>query len=98
MVSSVLLILSNNINIEQSLRNFTRATLGLIEDTTMFCLTPEARNSELIEATNCGLQGSRTSTANRNLVRTRVYKDEALVAATLRELPQLLSSLESFRE
>jgi hypothetical protein len=64
----------------------------------MFCLTSEDRNLELIEAGNRGLRGSRASAANRNLVRTRVYKDEALVAATLRGLPQLLSSLESFRE
>jgi hypothetical protein len=64
----------------------------------MFCLIPEARNLEIIEAVNRGVRGSRASAANRNLVRTRVYKDEALVAATLRGLPQLLSSLESFRE
>ncbi len=64
----------------------------------MFCLTSEDRNLELIEAGNRGLRGSRASAVNRNLVRTRVYKDEALVAATLRGLPQLLSSLESFRE
>ncbi|MFM9265571.1 MAG: hypothetical protein EAZ09_23760 [Oscillatoriales cyanobacterium] len=64
----------------------------------MFCLTSEDRNLELIEAGNSGLRGSGASAANRNLVRKRVYKDEALVAATLRGLPQLLSSLESFRE
>ncbi len=64
----------------------------------MFCLTPEARNLELIETGNRGFRASRASGANRNLLRKRVYKDEVLVAATLRELPELLSSLESFRE
>jgi hypothetical protein len=64
----------------------------------MFCLTPEARNLELIETGNRGFRGPRACASNRNLIRTRVYKDEALVAATLRGLPELLSSLESFRE
>jgi hypothetical protein len=65
----------------------------------MFCLTPEARNLELVKTGNRGFRGSKTSAANRiHLVRSRVYKDEALVAETLRGLPGLLASLESFRE
>ncbi len=66
----------------------------------MFCLIPEARNSEMVRTGNRGLRGSRASAANRtNFVRaSRVYQDEALVAATLRGLPELLLSLESFCE
>lgn len=65
----------------------------------MFCLTPEARNLELVKTGNRGFRGSQTSAANRlHLVRSPVYKDEALVEATLRGLPGLLASLESFRE
>lgn len=64
----------------------------------MFCLTTKARNLELIERGNQGFRGSRTSAANSNLVRKRVYRDEALVDETLKGLPDLLSSLESFRE
>lgn len=65
----------------------------------MFCLTPEARNLELVNTRNRGLRGSKTSADNRlHIVRSRVYQDEALVAATLRGLPELLASLESFRE
>jgi hypothetical protein len=65
----------------------------------MFCLTPEARNLELVKTGNRGFRGSKTSAANRiHLVRARVYQDEALVAETLRGLPGLLASLESFRE
>ncbi|MDQ2097822.1 MAG: hypothetical protein QQW96_09260 [Tychonema bourrellyi B0820] len=65
----------------------------------MFCLTPEARNLELVKTGNRGFRGSRASAASRMQVRSsRVYKDEALVAATLRGLTELLSSLESFRE
>jgi hypothetical protein len=65
----------------------------------MFCLTPETRNLELVKTGNRGFRGSKTSATNRiHLVRSRVYKDEALVEATFRELPELLASLESFRE
>lgn len=65
----------------------------------MFCLTPEARNLEQVFTGNRGLGCSKTSADNRlHLVRSRVYRDEALVAATLRGLPELLRSLESFRE
>ncbi len=63
----------------------------------MFCLTPEARNLELVKTGNRGFRGSRASGAQFSRS-PRVYKDEALVAATLRGLPELLSSLESFRE
>jgi hypothetical protein len=65
----------------------------------MFCLTPEPRNLELVKTGNREFRGSKTSATNRiHLVRSRVYKDEALVKTTLRELPELLASLESFRE
>lgn len=64
----------------------------------MFCLTPESRNLELVKTRN-RFRGSRASAASPMQVRSsRVYKDEALVAATLRGLTELLSSLESFRE
>jgi hypothetical protein len=65
----------------------------------MFFLTPEARKFERVTTGNRGYRGAKTSAANpSHLVRSRVYKDEALVAATLGELPELLASLESFRE
>lgn len=64
----------------------------------MFCLTPEARNLDLVTTRNRGIRGSKTSVANLSHVRSRVYQDEDLVAATLRGLPGLLASLESFRE
>ena len=64
----------------------------------MFFLTPEARNFERVKTGNRGFRGSKTSAANLSHVRSRVYQDEDLVAATLRGLPGLLASLESFRE
>jgi hypothetical protein len=64
----------------------------------MFFLTPEARNFERVTTGNRGFRGSKTSAANLSHVRSRVYQDEDLVAATLRGLPGLLASLESFRE
>ncbi|HAT12305.1 MAG TPA: hypothetical protein DCS91_00705 [Microcoleaceae bacterium UBA11344] len=64
----------------------------------MFFLTPEARKFERVTTGNRGYRGAKTSAANLSHVRSRVYKDEALVAATLGELPELLASLESFRE
>jgi hypothetical protein len=65
----------------------------------MFCLTPEARNLELAKTGNRGFRGSQTSATNCiHPVRSRVYRDEDLVAAMLRGLPELLGSLESFRE
>ena len=51
----------------------------------------ETRNSELRGSIASACQSSRT-------VRSRVYKDEALVSASLAGLPALLASLESFRE
>lgn len=66
----------------------------------MFCLTPEARNLGLVKTGNRDFRGSRASGANGTQFArsSRVYQDEALVAATLRGLSELLSSLESFRE
>jgi hypothetical protein len=65
----------------------------------MFCLKQETRNLELVETSNKEMRGSRTSAAkNIRIVRSRVYKDEALVSASLAGLPALLASLESFRE
>jgi hypothetical protein len=65
----------------------------------MFCLKQETRNLELVETSNKEMRGSTTSAAkNIRIVRARVYKDEALVSASLAGLPALLASLESFRE
>jgi hypothetical protein len=64
----------------------------------MFCLKPEARNLELVKTGNRGFRSSKTSATNRIHFVPSVYKDEALVEATLRGLPGLLASLESFRE
>jgi len=66
----------------------------------MFCLTPEARNLGLVKTGSRRFRGSRASGANDTQFAraSRIYKDEALVAATLRGLPELLLSLESFRE
>lgn len=65
----------------------------------MFCLNRETRNVGLVETSNREMRGSKTSAAkNIRIVRSRVYKDEALVSASLAGLPDLLASLESFRE
>lgn len=65
----------------------------------MFCMKRETRNVGLVETGNWELRGSKTSATNGiRIVRARVYKDEALVAATLAGLPALLASLESFCE
>jgi hypothetical protein len=65
----------------------------------MFCRKRETRNLGLVETTNWELRGSTTLTVNSiRTVRSRVYKDEALVSAMLSELPALLASLESFCE
>ncbi|MEG3861819.1 MULTISPECIES: hypothetical protein [unclassified Microcoleus] len=65
----------------------------------MFCLNRETRNLGLVETGNKELRGSKTSAAkNIRSPRSRVYKDEALVSASLAGLPALLASLESFRE
>jgi hypothetical protein len=58
----------------------------------------ETRNLGLVETGNWELRGSTTSTHGIRIVRARVYKDEALVSATLAGLPALLASLESFCE
>ncbi|MEG4588040.1 hypothetical protein QUA54_22885 [Microcoleus sp. MOSTC5] len=65
----------------------------------MFCRTGRTKNLGLVEAGNSELRGSTTSASKSiRTVRSRVYKDEALVSAALEELPALLASLESFRE
>jgi hypothetical protein len=65
----------------------------------MFCTNRETRNLGLVETGNWELRGSTTSVSNgTRTVRSRVYKDEALVSAVLAELPALLASLESFCE
>ncbi len=57
----------------------------------MFCVTRETGNSQR--------RGSFTSASKSTpILRSRVYKDEALVSAALAGLPALLASLESFRE
>ncbi|NQE32592.1 hypothetical protein [Microcoleus asticus] len=65
----------------------------------MFGRTGRTKNLGLVETENSELRGSITSASKSiRTVRSRVYKDEALVSAALAELPALLASLESFRE
>ena len=65
----------------------------------MFGRTGRTKNLGLVETENSELRGSITSASKSiRTVRSRVYKDEALVSAALEELPALLASLESFRE
>ncbi|WP_333071283.1 MULTISPECIES: hypothetical protein [unclassified Microcoleus] len=65
----------------------------------MFCVTRETKNLGLVETGNSQRRGSLTSASkSTRILRSRVYKDEALVSATLAGLPSLLASLESFRE
>ncbi|MEG5040285.1 MULTISPECIES: hypothetical protein [unclassified Microcoleus] len=65
----------------------------------MLGVTQETKNLGRVETENSQLRGSFTSASNStNILRSRVYKDEALVSATLAGLPALLASLESFRE
>ena len=65
----------------------------------MFGRTGRTKNLGLVETENSELRGSITSASkSMRTVRSRVYKDEALVSAALEELPALLASLESFRE
>ncbi|MEG4343213.1 hypothetical protein QUB70_07960 [Microcoleus sp. A003_D6] len=66
----------------------------------MFGLTRRTKNLGRVETGNSELRGSITSASKSiHFVRaSRVYKDEALVSATLAGLPALLASLESFRE
>ena len=65
----------------------------------MFGLTRRTKNLGRVETGNSELRGSTTSASQSSrTVRSRVYKDEALVSASLARLPALLASLESFRE
>lgn len=65
----------------------------------MFGLTRRTKSLGRVETGNSELRGSTTSASQSSgTVRSRVYKDEALVSASLAGLPALLASLESFRE
>ncbi|MEG3919090.1 MULTISPECIES: hypothetical protein [unclassified Microcoleus] len=65
----------------------------------MLCVTRETRNLGRLETENSQRRGSFTSASkSTRILRSRVYKDEALVSAALAGLPALLASLESFRE
>ena len=65
----------------------------------MFGLTGETKNLGRVETGNSQRRDSITSASKSiRIVRSRVYKDEALVSAALAGLPALLASLESFRE
>ncbi|MEG4492900.1 hypothetical protein [Microcoleus sp. D3_18_C4] len=65
----------------------------------MLCVTRETRNLGGLETENSQRRGSFTSASkSTRILRSRVYKDEALVSAALAGLPALLASLESFRE
>ncbi|MEG4803166.1 hypothetical protein QUB63_11555 [Microcoleus sp. ARI1-B5] len=65
----------------------------------MLGLTRKTKNLGRVETRNPELGGSITSASESSRsVRSRVYKDEALVSASLAGLPALLASLESFRE
>ncbi|MEG4180235.1 MULTISPECIES: hypothetical protein [unclassified Microcoleus] len=65
----------------------------------MFCVTGETNNLGRVETGNSQRRGSLTSASkSTRILRSRVYKDEALVSATLAGLPSLLASLESFRD
>ncbi|WP_333224164.1 hypothetical protein [Microcoleus sp. BR0-C5] len=65
----------------------------------MFSVTPETKNLGRVETGNSQRRGSFTSASkSTRILRSRVYKDEALVSAALAGLPALLASLESFRE
>ena len=66
----------------------------------MFGLTGETQNLGRVESENSQQGDYSITSASKSIriVRSRVYKDEALVSATLVGLPALLASLESFRE
>jgi hypothetical protein len=65
----------------------------------MFGLTGETQNLGRVETGNSQRRDSITSASKSiRIVRSRVYKDEALVSAALVGLPDLLASLESFCE
>ena len=65
----------------------------------MFSLTGETKNLGRVETEN-SQEGDSITSASKSIriLRSRVYKDEALVSAALVGLPALLASLESFRE
>ena len=59
----------------------------------------ETKNLGRVETESSQRRGSFTSASkSTRILRSRVYKDEALVSAALAGLPALLASLESFRE
>ncbi|MEO6861877.1 MAG: hypothetical protein ABI180_10130 [Microcoleus sp.] len=65
----------------------------------MFGLTRRTKNIGRVETGGSQLRGSIASTSKSiSSARSRVYKDEALVSASLEGLPALLASLESFCE
>ena len=65
----------------------------------MLCVTRETKNLGRLETGNSQRGGSFTSASkSTRILRSRVYKDEALVSAALAGLPALLASLESFRD
>ncbi|MEG4940173.1 hypothetical protein [Microcoleus sp. F4-D5] len=65
----------------------------------MFCVTRETKNLGRVETGNSERRDSITSASKSiHIVGSRVYKDDALVSATLAGLPSLLASLESFRD
>ena len=65
----------------------------------MLGVTQETKKLGRVETEKSQRRGSFTSASNStNILRSRVYKDEAMVSAALAGLPALLASLESFRE
>ena len=65
----------------------------------MLCVTRETKNLGRLETENSQRRDSFTSASkSTRILRSRVYKDEALVSAALAGLPALLASLESFRD
>jgi len=63
----------------------------------MFDVTRKTKILGLVETGNSERGGS-ASKSSRAVRSSRVYKDEALVSASLAGLPALLASLESFCE
>ncbi|MBE9188473.1 hypothetical protein IQ270_28520 [Microcoleus sp. LEGE 07076] len=65
----------------------------------MFSLTQKNKNLKPIETRHSELPSCVASESkSMGRARSEVYKDEALVSASLAGLPALLASLESFRE
>ena len=65
----------------------------------MLGMTRRSKNLGRVETGKSERRGSIASASESiHTVRSRVYKDEALVSASLAGLPALLASLESFRE